>query len=82
MAKDLFGQELYTQPDIDGEDYAGTIVAETKLAILFDDGENQNWLPKAEINIEDAPGAGGKTLHRAVIVTIPDWLAREKELIE
>jgi len=81
--KDLFGKPLHTQPDIKGEEYCGTLVRESGAAILFDDGEQQIWLPKSQIRIEDAPGnAGSRALERAVIVTIPDWLAKEKGLIE
>lgn len=83
MARDLFGERLHTQADVNGEEYCGTLVRESGAAILFDDGEQQIWLPKSQIRIDDAPGnAGARTLDRAVIVTIPDWLAKEKGLIE
>lgn len=81
--KDLFGQPLHTAPAIEGEQYAGTIVTETAAAILFDHGDGECWLPKSLIHFEDAPGiAGTRTLKRAVLVTIPDRLAREKGIKE
>lgn len=81
--KDLFGKPLHTQTDIRGEEYAGVLVRETGAAILFDDGDQQVWLPKTQVRVEDMPGnAGSRALDRAVLVTIPDWLAKEKGLTE
>lgn len=77
--KDLFGDDLHTAPAIHGEQYAGIIRRETALAILFDDGTRQAWLPKSLIAIEEAPGITATALDRAVIVTIPGRLAQEKE---
>ncbi len=52
-------------------DIACKIKAETDKAILIDDGTKEVWLPKSqiELNREDS------------IVTMPEWLAMEKELI-
>lgn len=83
--RDLFGEDLHTAHDIEGEQYAGTLVRETAAAILVDFGANnqQVWLPKSKIRYDDAPGnAGARLSGNLVIVTIPDWLAKEKGLIE
>jgi N-acetylglucosamine-6-phosphate deacetylase len=52
-------------------DIACEIKVETDKAILINDGTKEVWLPKSqvEINREDKE------------VTMPEWLAKEKELI-
>lgn len=50
------------------------ILHERDKAILVDDGDRKVWLPKSMIEFE--PDAG--TLS---IVSLPEWLARDKELI-
>lgn len=49
---------------------------ETDAAILVsdDDGETKHWLPKSQIEFEHRPGG-------IVEVTMPLWLAREKEIV-
>jgi hypothetical protein len=81
--KDLFGEELHTADDIEGEEYCGTLARETAAAILFDDGVTKAWLPKSKISFysdtfTDSDGMSCPV----IIVTIPDWLAKEKGLLE
>ncbi len=50
---------------------------ETQGAVLVsDDGELQKakWIPKSQCEIERQPGG-------TVILTLPEWLAIEKELV-
>jgi hypothetical protein len=51
----------------------GEIKRETELAILFFDGKIEVWLPKSQI--EDITRYSDGTE-----ITIPAWLAEEKEL--
>lgn len=50
------------------------VKAGTEKAILVSDGETEVWLPLSKIEVEYKPG--GKA-----IVTLPEWLAIEKELV-
>ncbi len=47
---------------------------ETKAAWLVSDGDRDVWLPKSQCELEH-----GKDM--VCIVTMPEWLAVEKELI-
>jgi hypothetical protein len=47
---------------------------ETTKAILVHDGAKEVWLPKSQVEYEHS-GKGG------VIVTMPEWLAKDKRLI-
>lgn len=48
---------------------------ETDNAILIsDDGKRGIWLPKSQVEFEPVDGKTG-------IVTLPEWLAIEKELV-
>ena len=51
------------------------ILNETDKAVRVSDGEHICWLPKSQIEIERRSKAGG------AIVTMPEWLAIEKELV-
>ncbi len=51
-------------------DIAGDILIDREAAVLFYDGTREVWLPKSQIEI----GTDGT-------VAMPEWLAREKELI-
>lgn len=51
-------------------DVAGEIRAETAKAIQFFDGDRTVWLPKSQIEVNDDG-----------TVTMPEWLALERELI-
>lgn len=58
-------------------DIQGYIHMETEKAVLFsedDDKDEAVWLPKSQIEIEKLQGS-------IVEVTMPEWLAKEKELI-
>lgn len=79
---DMFGHPQTATPTIKGEKYAGIITAETHAAIQFFTGDHRIWLPKSRIYIDETLGPGRKALDRDAIVTIPDWLAREKQLIQ
>lgn len=59
-------------------DVAAVRMAETDSAILVSEtGERENavWLPKSQIEVENAGHAN------FVTVTMPDWLAKAKGLI-
>jgi hypothetical protein len=47
---------------------------------VSDDGDQKNavWLPLSQVEIEPKPGKPGG---RAVIVTLPQWLATDKGLV-
>lgn len=47
---------------------------ETKAAWLVNNGDKDVWLPKSQCEIEL-----GKNM--SCVVTLPEWLAQEKELI-
>ncbi len=51
-------------------DVAGEIKAQTDKAIQFYDGSRTVWLPRSQIEINDDD-----------TVTMPEWLALDKELI-
>lgn len=51
-------------------DIAGEIRAQTERAIQFYDGERVVWLPLSQVEVNDDG-----------TVTMPEWLAMEKELI-
>jgi len=48
------------------------IIHQTDKAVLFDVGDEEVWLPKSQIESIDETGKN---------VTIPVWLATEKELV-
>ena len=50
------------------------ILRESARAIQVTDGDVTEWLPKSQLEYE---GEVGQT----VMVTIPEWLARERNLI-
>jgi hypothetical protein len=56
-------------------DIACILKHETPAAWLVHDGDRDIWLPKSQCELE--PGKDGKPC----IVTMPEWLAQEKELI-
>jgi len=61
-------------------DFKGRIIRETSMAILFrlndwqPDGSDDTWLPKSQIAV--IHGVGGE-----VQITIPKWLAEDKEML-
>jgi hypothetical protein len=52
----------------------GKIIAETDLAILIDDGYDEVWLPKSQINYVGDVGD-------EVSIELPEWLAEDKGLL-
>lgn len=50
----------------------GTVEEETTLAILFDDGDVQEWIPKSKIESQEEDEDGLTTIE------IPEWMAVEK----
>ena len=52
-------------------DLAGEVQGETEKAYRFHDGSKTVWLPKSQCqwDIDDR------------VITMPEWLAREKEII-
>ena len=55
-------------------DVTGEIHGETERAVRFFDGDRTVWLPKSQIEISEE-GDG------TVTVSMPEWLAIEKELV-
>jgi hypothetical protein len=53
----------------------GVIRRETDAAILFDDGTEQVWIPKSQIDTTEELGGG------LAEITIPEWLAIKKGLV-
>ena len=61
------------------EEYLFEKIAETDRAILVSDGDVECWLPKSQIEIpEDCEDAEKGDM---ITIYIPDWLAKENELI-
>jgi len=52
-------------------DIAAVIKAETKNAWLIYDGAKTAWVPKSQVEYDKTHG----------IFTMPEWLAKDKELI-
>jgi hypothetical protein len=52
-------------------DLYGEVVHETELAYKFDDGTQSVWLPKSQVEWDPDEK----------VMTVPAWLALEKELI-
>ncbi len=88
--KDLLGATVADGEDfLDGEggveEYKGRIIACSAIGVRFTDGVFNDWLPRSKILIDGVPGpdAGDVFLrHEIFTLTIPDWLARRKGLIE
>lgn len=55
-------------------DLAVEIRHETARAYLVHDGHRDVWLPKSMCEVHHEPG-------KPAIVTLPTWLAKDKELI-
>jgi hypothetical protein len=53
-------------------------IHETDLALLINDGDQEVWLPKSQIKYDYVQGSDSLL---EIIVTMPEWLAIEKELI-
>lgn len=51
------------------------IVSQTDLATLYSFDEEEVWIPKSQIESEEDYGDGSGC------ITIPHWLALEKELV-
>lgn len=86
ISSDSFGQELHSEPVMQGEEYAGICARETggsRGAILFNDGTKNVWLPKSLIKIvSDEPRAlrPGGPIVRAMTIVVSEKIAREKGL--
>jgi len=52
----------------------GQMKYETDKALLLFDGKKEVWIPKSQIE-------GMEREKNMIIITIPEWLAMEKELI-
>ena len=64
-----------SMPEAGSVELFGDIRRETQKAILFNDSVIECWLPKSMITIEEV-----NQYHQATVL-VPEWLAREKELI-
>jgi len=88
--KDLLGNTVAQGEDfLEGEggveEYKGRILAASAAGIRFTDGVFNDWLPRSKILIDGIPGPdAGERFERFEIytLTIPDWLARKKGLIQ
>jgi len=60
-------------------DISTTIKHVTEKAVLItEDGENEVWLPKSQIEVNHGKAYGpGDT----VIIAVPEWLAIEEDLV-
>lgn len=56
----------------------GVLEAETPKAYLLDTGDDKHWLPKSQVTLVSGDPAKGKG--EELVVSIPEWLAREKGL--
>lgn len=56
-------------------DITGRIEFETDKAIRFNDGTRVVWLPKSQVEVPEHNQGD------VVEITLPEWLAKEKELI-
>ena len=52
------------------------IKKETKMAFLVSDGDEEVWLPKSQIELDQDGGEGD-----TVIINMPEWLAMDKRFI-
>ena len=55
---------------------SGELIHETDEAILIDDGNRRVWLPRSQIEMDGTAFAGYN-----IKISVPEWLAQEKELI-
>jgi len=62
---------------ISSVEFTMEIKAETTLAYLFFDGDNEMWIPKSQISEFDRHGDDDDM----ATFEIPEWLAIEKDLI-
>ncbi len=74
MAKIVYG--------VDNKNFVDIMVeivhdADKLKAILVSDGDHEEWVPKSLIEGIDRGNGDGKT----VIITIPEWLAKDKGFI-
>ena len=53
------------------EDIAGQVLVETPKAYRFYDGKTTEWLPKSQVDWDEDKG----------VMTMPYWLAKEKDFI-
>jgi len=60
--------------DLEHISLQGEVRRETELAILFFDGSREVWIPKSQLEDRSVYSDG-------VEITIPRWLAEEKELV-
>lgn len=74
----------HTEEDFDGfgeEEYEGTYIHSTELAILFlPDGWSEGeevWLPKSQIDYDDSDYEKGDFIS----IIVPNWLAAHKEMV-
>ena len=56
-------------------DFFGQIKRETQKAILFFDGIREVWLPKSKIRYTEPKK------DKTTMVTVPEWMAKERKLI-
>jgi len=55
-------------------DIAVQVKYETKAAYLINDGDKDIWIPKSQCELHFEP-------NKSAILTLPEWLALDKELI-
>lgn len=59
-------------------DIACFVRMETSRAVLINDGHREVWLPKSQVEVDEAGSTNGEL---CATVTMPFWLAKSKELI-
>jgi hypothetical protein len=81
QSKGLQGSVEILQPVFEGKvmrsdqvEFYSEIKREIEFAALAFDGINDIWLPKSQIEIKPMK-------HPDVEITLPEWLAKEKEII-
>lgn len=66
--------------DYDSVEVEGKVLKISDNAILFDNGDVQAWIPKSQIEDYDE-GEMEENEGEMVEISIPEWLATEKDLI-
>ena len=70
--KDMLNMPTYDRNTVE---IFADIEKETDAAVLINDGAIKTWLPKSQIEIENI------NKHNQANIHIPEWLAKDKELI-
>lgn len=58
-------------------DIAGIVIERREKAVWLNAGTTKAWLPLSQVELDPADASAG----HSVTVVLPEWLAKEKELI-